>query len=176
MTGFVKKDVIDGIATALLALGCSNKLNAPTWIIREMLTRKTDPVKAARIFGVRNARLRPSLVDEYLEKKGYQYTWGAVSEHVTSFEDGDDGEEEIIVGKFEFYPEEILKEFPNAAMLQDLMMWMYGHHPLKDANYPAEIGLCWHLRRKEPRQSPIYGIMSRKSLFRKYGRTCFLME
>jgi len=140
MTGFVKKDVIDGMATAMLALGCSMKLNAPTWIIKEMLTRKTDPVKPAKIFGVRNARLRPSLVDEYLDKIGYQYSWGAVSEDLYSedfdFEDGEDGEKLVV--RFEFYPEEILKEFPNPAMVQDLMIRMYEYHPSMDENYVVD--------------------------------------
>lgn len=138
MADFLKKDVIDGMATAMLALGYAIKLDIPAWTIREMLTRETTPVKPAYIFGVSKDCMRQSLVDEYLDKKGYQYTWGAVSEHLASFEDGDDGEEEIIVGKFEFYPEEILKEFPNAAMLQDLMIWMYGHHPSMDENYAAD--------------------------------------
>lgn len=137
MTGFVKEEVIDGIATAMLALGCSNKLNAPTWIIREMLTRKTDPVKPARIFGVRNARLRPSLVDEYLDKKGYLYTWGSVSEDLYS-EDLDYEDAEELVVRFEFYPEEILKAFPNAAVVQDLMLWMYGHHSSMDKKYVVD--------------------------------------
>jgi len=76
------------------------------------------------------------MVQEYLDKKGYEFSWGTVTEELQEIEDFPS------IWKFEIIPHQILKRFPQPALLEDLFIFMYRHHPLRHATFFADESFC----------------------------------
>lgn len=116
---------INGVMAGLLALGYYIDLGIASWLLTEMVSRKTCPLTPRDVLGVSKAYRDGSIVTEYLNKVGYEFSWGTLSEDVRMDED-----DETWIGTFEFFPKHVLKAFPQSALVEDLFMWMYQNHPL----------------------------------------------
>lgn len=120
-----KNHAINGVMAGLLALGYHIDLGIPSWVLTEMVTRKTCPLTPRDVLGISAAYRDGSIVSEYRNKVGYEFSWGTLSEDVRMDED-----DETWIGKFEFFPKHVLMAFPQSALVEDLFMWMYQYHPL----------------------------------------------
>jgi hypothetical protein len=135
----IQDSMADGAMRLLLAMGRPIDIGIPAWLLREIVTRKAYPVKPRDALGLSKVSCGKSLVDEYLATKGYEFSWGTLSESVGQSEfDGS------LVGTFEVFPKHVLQAFPQSKMLEDLFSWMYRHHPLQhDDYYPDESNGAW---------------------------------
>jgi hypothetical protein len=128
---------LDKMSRKLFQAGCATDLGIPGWIVTEMLTRENNPFTPEKLFCIDVNVDGPSsnILSEYADKKGYSFSWGHLSECI-EFLDLGDGEE--LIGRFEFSPADLLKSFPNSAMIQDLLTWMYRLHPLHSEKFLLE--------------------------------------
>ena len=111
---------VDGVMAGLLALGYYTELGIPSWILTEMATRKTAPMSARDVLGLSAKYKHRNIVTEYSQKKGYEFSWGTLSEDVFRDADADDDDdsEDVWTGRFEVMPKEVLKAFPQSAMVE----------------------------------------------------------
>ena len=78
------------------------------------------------------------MLDQYLDKQGYVFPWGTLSEQ---FEPSDpDDDESIPILRYEFMPIDLLLAFPQSAQLEDLFMWLYRNHPFYYPEFDCDEG------------------------------------
>lgn len=131
----VRNQALDGAMAGLLALGCGMDIGIPSWALKEAVTRRSFPLKPRDVLGLSKAYRENSIVGEYLNKKGYEFSWGTLAEDAQWIDDDDDG---TWVGTFEIFPKRLLMEFPQKGIVEDLLMWMYQNHPLRHEDFDVE--------------------------------------
>lgn len=138
MNNTEKNHVLDGVMAGLVMLGCPVAVGIPAWMLKEMTTRTQHLVSPREVLGLSNSGSHVDMVEEYLDNKGYQFSWGTVTERLLEIEDFPP------FWKFEITPYQVLKRFSQPAMLQDLFIYMYRHHPLRHSKfYPDESYGSW---------------------------------
>src|SRR5712692_192606 len=120
------KIAIDDVMLALLEQGTPMPLGLPHWALHELTTRKDYPYDPAILLGLEENECESSLLNQYENRQGYQFTWGVISDVNDHFADDP---EEIRILTFEISSESVLKTFMQPAMLQDLYTFMYENHP-----------------------------------------------
>lgn len=135
MEQFEKQRLVDGVMTGLLMMGCPVDLGIPAWTLQDMVRRPEFSEAPEKIFGIGAEPFSDNMVDEYFDKRGYEFSWGSLSESVGQDEYDED---ETVVGRFEMLPKDVLMKFPQPAMVEDLFMWMYDHHPLKHSRFDVD--------------------------------------
>lgn len=128
-----KMNALDSVMCSLLSSGIPMDIGIPSWLLTEMITRETSPLTPQDVMGQRENFKDENLLLEYRDKVGYQFTWGTMSEKLCICED-----EEIPMGTFELFPKDVLKAFPQPALLEDLFMWMYQNHPHYDDKFECQ--------------------------------------
>lgn len=111
----------------LLIEACPAELGMPTKLIRELVHGKYSILTAEEVCGVAKEGGELSMLEECLDKQGYVFPWGTLSE-VSNPSDPDDDKSPPIL-RFEFMPTDLLLAFPQSAQLEDLFMWLYRNHP-----------------------------------------------
>lgn len=106
---------------------CPAELGMPAKLIRELVHGKYSVLTAKEVCGVSKKGRGLSMLDEYLDKQGYVFSWGTLSEAWHPSDPDDDKSPPIL--RFEFMPMELLLAFPQSAQLEDLFMWLYRNHP-----------------------------------------------
>lgn len=124
-----KRRLVDSVMSGLLMVGCPFDLGIPAWTLREMTTRSAFAVAPSALLGLDPDSAENNVISEYSEKRGYEFSWGTLSELVYEDEDG------TLTGCFEVFPKDVLMTFPQPAMVEDLFVWMYQNHPLKHPLY-----------------------------------------
>jgi len=139
-----KAKMMDSISLGMLAIACPYELGIPSWTLSEMLNRKVNPIPADILLGTSSIDdiYIPNVISEYSSKIGYTFSWGVLSEciEVCDIDDSDQ-----LVAQFEFSPTDLLKLFPNASMVEDLLLYLYRFHPIRsDFFYPDESYGNWY--------------------------------
>lgn len=132
MKNLQNKTKTEGMAR-LLELGQCFDLGIPSWILNEMVSREKFQISPKDVFGLGNSSSQNNIVGEYMNKKGYEFSWGSMSENV--YQDEDDA---TWIGTFEILPKVVLMAFPQGAMIEDLFIWMYQNHPLRHDEFNGE--------------------------------------
>jgi|SRR5471030_493959 len=130
-----KKIEQDNAMASLLLLGHSFRLGPPSWVLTELVTRTTYPQTPRHVLGLTKRGYDQGIVSEYVDKKGYEFSWGTVSEDIEMY---DDEQEDIPIAWFEIFPTNLLKTFPNSALVEDLFLWLYNKHPLCNKEFEGE--------------------------------------
>jgi len=132
MDAIEKNHAIDGVMAGLLAAACPIEVGIPSWFLTEMVTRKSFPVKPRDVLGLSVECKDNCIVSDYLNMKGYEFSWGTFSENIFQDEDGE------WVGIFEIFPKHVLRAFPQVNMISDLFMWMYQNHSRRHDEFKVE--------------------------------------
>jgi hypothetical protein len=130
-----KQKMLDKSALQLFKHGCSVETGMPAWAVKEYMFRKSYPLTPSDILGLSPDYMGCSMLDEYENMCGYNFSWGQLHEEVVLHEEV---EESVLIGRFEFVPTAILQAFPQSALLEDLFMFMYRHHPLFDPEFDCD--------------------------------------
>jgi hypothetical protein len=130
MDANVRDYALDGVMTGLLAAGHCFKVGIPSWVLTELVSRKFAPLRPRDVLGLSRSHRENSITAEYLNKMGYEFSWGTLSEEIHADED-----DCVLVGTFEIFPTQVLMTFPQAAMVEDLFIWMYQNHPLSHKEF-----------------------------------------
>ncbi|SFB27942.1 hypothetical protein SAMN04515620_13444 [Collimonas sp. OK607] len=133
MDANVRDYALDGVMTGLLAAGHCFKVGIPSWVLTELVSRKFAPLRPRDVLGLSKSHRENSITAEYLNKMGYEFSWGTLSEELRT--DEDDG---VLVGTFEIFPTQVLMAFPQVAMVEDLFIWMYQNHPLHHEKFDGD--------------------------------------
>lgn len=134
-----KRDMeVNGAATNLLISACPVQLGMPAKLIRELVHGKYSFLAAEDVCSLSKDGWGLSMLDEYLDKQGYVFSWGTLSE-VANPSDPDDDKSPAVL-RFEFMPMELLLAFPQSAQLEDLIMWLYRNHPLYYPEFDCDEG------------------------------------
>lgn len=133
MDAKVKNHALDGVMGGLLALGYCFDIGIPSWVLTELITRKSAPLRPRDVLGLSKNYRENSITAEYFNKMGYEFSWGTLSEKLHT--DVDDG---MLVGTFEIFPKQVLMAFPQVEMVEDLFIWMYQNHPLRHAEFEGD--------------------------------------
>jgi hypothetical protein len=123
--------IADDAMTKLLIAGSPFDIGIPAWTLREITTRSTYAIEPSALLGLDPENGSKDIVSEYERKKGYEFSWGTLSEDIC--EEGD-----LLVSTFEVFPKLVLKQFPQPAMVEDLFIWMYENHPLRHESFGAD--------------------------------------
>ena len=97
---------VNGAATNLLISACPVQLGMPAKLIRELVHGKYSFLAAEDVCSLSKDGWELSMLDEYLDKQGYVFSWGTLSE-VSKPSDPDDDKSPAIL-RFEFMPIEFL--------------------------------------------------------------------
>lgn len=130
-----RDEAVDGTMTGLLLMGFPFNIGIPCWAVNEMIHRYEQPLQSDDILGISDDFHESSMLSEYSDMKGYEFSWGTLSEDLDQFEDDDKASS---VGRFEFCLKEVLLAFPQSAMIEDLFVWMYENHPLQNNKYACD--------------------------------------
>lgn len=133
MDANVRNHALDGVMGGLLALGYCFDIGIPSWVLTELISRKSARLRPRDVLGLSKSYRENSITSEYLNKIGYEFSWGTLSEELQT--DEDDGE---LVGTFEIFPKHVLKTCPQSGMIEDLFMWMYQNHPLRHNEFDCD--------------------------------------
>lgn len=125
-----KSDAIDQTMIVLLQEGYSLDIGMPCWAIVELLNRKDHQLSPNDIVGKSRKFRENNMLSEYRSMAGYHFSWGTLSERTLVDED-----DQTTSYQFEFCLKELLLEFPNAGMLEDLIFFLYQSHPLYSNNF-----------------------------------------
>lgn len=123
---------VDQAMTALLLRGFPVDIGIPAWAIAEMLGRAHSPLTSNDVLGQSFDFKEKSILSDYRDMQGYQFSWGTLSEESSLNE-----ENMTAVCRFEFCLRNVILAFPQAAMVEDLLTWMYSNHPLYDAKFSS---------------------------------------
>jgi hypothetical protein len=126
---------LDEVMLTMLKQGSPIPLGFPHWALHEFVTRVDSPVDPAMLLGLIDNEDKSSMLDRYEDLKGYQFSWGTVAEKNYHYEEDP---EDVRICTFEFSPEAVLKTFLQPDMLQDLFIFMYNHHPLRDERFDCD--------------------------------------
>ncbi|MGK5024857.1 hypothetical protein [Janthinobacterium sp. RB2R34] len=129
---------VNEAARNLLISACPVQLGMPAKLIRELVHGKYSFLTAEDVCSLSKDGWGLSMLDEYLDKQGYVFSWGTLSE-VANPSDPDDDKSPAIF-RFEFMPMELLLAFPQSAQLEDLLMWLYRNHPLYYPEFDCDEG------------------------------------
>lgn len=116
---------------------CPAQLGMPAKLIQELVFGKYPVLTAEDVLGV-SGNVEGTMLEEYLNKKGYSFSWGTLSEESYPV-DPDDPQSPPVV-RFEFTPIDLLLEFPQSAQLEDLFIWLYRNHSLYDDRFACVEG------------------------------------
>ena len=130
--------VVNDAAMNLLISACPVQLGMPAKLIRELVHGKYSIFTAKQVCSLSKDGWGLSMLDEYLDKQGYVFPWGTLSEESNPSDPDDDKSPPML--RFEFMPTELLLAFPQSAQLEDLFMWLYYNHPYYDAKFPCDEG------------------------------------
>ncbi len=133
----LQNPALDRVMAGLVAINCPMDIGMPSWMLTEMVTRKSFPLKPKDVLGLSNAYKESSIVSEYLDKVGYEFSWGTLSEDI--HQDEDDG---TWIGTFEILPKNVLRAFPQCGMVGDLFIWLYANHPLQHDEFDGDESFC----------------------------------
>ena len=117
---------VNQAARNLLISACPVQLGMPAKLIRELVHGKYSFLAAEHVCSLSKDGWDLGMLDEYLDKQGYVFSWGTLSE-VSKPSNPDDDRSPAIL-RFEFMPMELLLAFPRSAQLEDLFMWLYRNH------------------------------------------------
>jgi len=130
-----KKIEQDNAMASLLLLGHSFRLGPPSWVLTELVTRTMYPQTPRHVLGLTKLGRDHGIVGEYLDKKGYEFSWGTMSECVETYYDEP---EDIPAARFEIFPTDLLKTFPSSSLVEDLFLSLYSKHPLCNKEFEGE--------------------------------------
>lgn len=130
--------VVNKAAIKLLISACPVQLGMPAKLIRELVHGKHSFVTVEDVCSLSKYGCGLSMLGEYLDKQGYVFSWGTLSE-VSDPGDPDD-EKSLPSLRYEFMPTDLLLAFPQSAQLEDLFMWLYNNHPHYDPRFPCDEG------------------------------------
>jgi len=125
----------DTVMASLLWLGHSFRLGVPSWVLTELVTRAEHPQTPRYVLGLSKRGKKYGIVNEYAEMKGYEFSWGTLSEDINVYEDVQGNNP---IGRFEIFPTNLLQTFRNSALVEDLFLWLYDKHPLSNTEFEGE--------------------------------------
>ena len=123
---------VDKAMTGLLLMGFPVDIGIPAWAIAEMLGRAHSPLASNDVLGQSFDFKEKSILSDYRDMQGYQFSWGTLSEESSLNE-----EKMTAVCRFEFCLRNLMLAFPQPAMIEDLITWMYSNHPLYDQKFSS---------------------------------------
>lgn len=160
---------LDHYMMELLSVGKPMPLGIPAWMLIERTHRAEHPMDPKAALGLTDSKpLGFSLLGEYEDKVGYQFSWGTVSEWIYHPEDKKPGVSTLI---FEISPEALLKRFPDPAIVEDIFIAEYEQHPNSghyDVNEASGDNYTISLS--------VTGSEEDHELFRHWMEVCFLHE
>lgn len=124
----------------LFKIGARMDVGIPGWLIDEVDHYR--PIESSsEVTSVADGENNLSaILNSCYADKGYVFSWGFLSE--TRSEDYEEDDRSFAVENcfvnFEFCLKDLLIAFPNCAMLEDLINWMYANHPLANAKFDAD--------------------------------------
>ena len=130
--------VVNKAALNLLISACPVQLGMPAKLIRELVHGKYSIFTAKQVCSLSKDGWGLSMLDEYLDKQGYVFPWGTLSEELKPSDPDDDKSPPML--RFEFMPTELLLAFPQSAQLEDLFMWLYRNHPFYYPEFDCDEG------------------------------------
>ena len=129
---------LNEVAINSLINACPAELGMPAKLIRELVHGRYSFLTAEDICSLSKDGWGLSMLDQYLDKQGYVFPWGTLSEQ---FEPSDpDDDESIPILRYEFMPIDLLLAFPQSAQLEDLFMWLYRNHPFYYPEFDCDEG------------------------------------
>lgn len=129
---------VNDAAMASLIKACPVELGMSAKLIQELVFGPYPVFTVEDVFGMTERTEGCSMFEEYLDKKGYTFSWGTLSEHSGPSDPDDD--ESLPNLRFEFAPLGLLRVFPQSAQLEDLFMCLYANDPRFDEKFPCEEG------------------------------------
>lgn len=131
------RTLADKMELAQLDAESPANLDLPIWMLDDLLERKDHPRTPESILGVSpNENENLSLREEFRDLKGYKFSWGYITESFTPAGQYDDDDLETV--SWNLCPEELLRSFCDPGFLEDVMVSMYGAHPLASADVTCD--------------------------------------
>lgn len=128
-----RKVMLDKAMLNLFKLRCHTEIGMPAWAVRELISRKSHALTPDDIVGRSERYQGRSMLEEHEEMRGYLFSWGTLCEINEEVDEGDE-----CGRRFEFVPKDLLLAFPQPAMLEDLISWMYQYHPLRHLEFESD--------------------------------------
>lgn len=130
--------VVNEAAMNLLIKACPVELGMPARLVREFIYGKYATLSVNDVCSLSPDGYRNSMLEEFLDKRGYAFSWGLLSEESMSSDPDDD--KSLPVLRYEFLPVDLLLVFPHAGQLEDLFMDLYRNHPYYDPDFDCDEG------------------------------------
>lgn len=129
---------VNEAATNLLVKACSVQLGMPAKLVREFVYGKYAALSVHDVCSLSQDGYGNSMLEEFLDKRGYAFSWGLLSEG--SMPSDPDNDKSLPVLRYEFLPVDLLLLFPDAGQLEDLFMDLYRNHHYYDPDFNCDEG------------------------------------